>query len=181
VPPRPRLREAAAIARRRLPPRAALRHDRDVITTVPVQQGPRPVWLDRLIAGGVVAAAFAITGLLLAVDPDPKGYDTHVRLGMAPCSWPRTHGMPCPTCGATTAACLLVHGHPLAALATQPFGAAIAAAGLLLGAIATWCLLRARSFLDVWVQLPRGRLLLAGVALLLLAWLYKSLVFLPPT
>jgi len=146
---------------------------------VPLREGPGPVWLDRGIAIAVVAAAVACTALLLSVDPDPRGYDTHVQLGMAPCSWPRVYGIPCPTCGATTAACLLVHGHPLQAVATQPFGAAIAAAGLVAAAAAAWCLLRGRSALDVYVQLPRGRLLLAGIALLLGSWLYTYLTFGP--
>ena len=50
----------------------------------------------------------------------------------------------------------------------------------MLSLLALWCLLRSRSFLDVWLQLPRARLLLGAVALLLLAWWYKSLVFVPP-
>jgi hypothetical protein len=151
-----------------------------VITTVPVAQGPQPAWLDRGVAVAVVAAALACTALLLSVEPDPKGYDTHVQLGMSPCGWPRSYGIPCPTCGATTAACLLVHGRPLQAIATQPFGAAMAAAGLVAAATSAWCLLRGRSLLDVYAQLPRARLLLVGIALLLGSWLYTWLTFVPP-
>ncbi len=148
-----------------------------MITTIPVQQGPRPVWLDRAIAVAIVAIAAALAMFLFAAQPDAKGYDTHTQFGLSPCSWPRDHGMPCPTCGATTAACLLVHGRPLQAVATQPFGAAVAAAGLWLAAIAAYCLLRSRSFLDVYVQLPRARLLLFGIVLLLASWGYKCAAF----
>jgi hypothetical protein len=148
-----------------------------VITTVPVHEGPRAAWIDRAIAAVVLGAAVVCTVVLWRLDPDPKGYDTHTQLGMTSCSWPQAYGMPCPTCGATTAACLVVHGRLLSALVTQPFGAAVATAGLLAGAAAGWCLLRGRSFLDVWMQLPRARLLVGAIALLLLAWGYKWLTF----
>jgi len=151
-----------------------------VVSTIPVRDGPRPPWLDRAVAAMVVAIAVPCTMLLARATPDPRGYDTHVQLGLAPCSWPRVYGIPCPTCGATTAACHVVHGHLLAAVVAHPFGAMVAAGGLLLAAAALWCLLRSRSFLDLLRQLPLGRLALGGVALLLLSWLYKYLTFTPP-
>ncbi len=150
-----------------------------MISTIPLTDGPRSPWLDRAIAIAIAGAAVAVTVMLLRVEPDPRGHGTHEALGMSPCSWPRTHGMPCPTCGATTAACLLVHGRPFAAIATQPFGAAIAAFGLWLGGIALYCLLRGRSFLDVYVQLPRTKLLLGFTVLGLLAWAYTCWTFVP--
>lgn len=125
----------------------------------------------------VVAAAAICVAAMASIEPDPRGFDTHIQFGMQPCGWPKAYGLPCPTCGATTAAALVVHGRLLQAVLVQPFGAAIACAGLALAGTALWCLLRARSFLDVWRQLPRGRLLVAGIALLLLAWGYKCLRF----
>lgn len=148
-----------------------------MLSTIPVHEGPRPVWLDRALAAAVAGAAVVCFAALWSVDPDPRGYDTHVQLGMTPCGWPKVYGIPCPTCGATTAAALVVHGRLFAAVATQPFGAAVAASGLVLGVLALYCLVRSRSFLDVWLQLPRHRLLLAGIALLFLAWGYKAMVF----
>jgi hypothetical protein len=134
-------------------------------------------WLDALVAALVVAAAVAAVVWLRGAAPDGRGYDTHVQLGLAPCSWPVTHGGPCPLCGCTTAACHLVHGEPLRALWVQPFGALVAMAGLLLGGAAGWCLLRGRSFVDFWLRLPRARLFVLGIVLLLLAWCYKGYTF----
>jgi hypothetical protein len=151
-----------------------------VISTVPVQDGPQAPWLDRTVAATVVLAAAGSAWLLARLTPDPRGFDTHTQLGMAPCRWPGAYGVPCPTCGATTAACLLVHGRPLQAVAAQPFGAALAAAGLVAGAVALWCLLRRRSFLDVAAQAPWPRLFVVGSVLLLGSWLYKYLTFTPP-
>lgn len=148
-----------------------------MLTTIPVREGPRPALLDRAFAFSVFAAAVVCTVALLAIEPDPKGYDTHTQLGMTPCMWPKIYGYPCPTCGATTAATMVVHGHLLDAFVTQPFGAAIAIAGILFGALAGWCLLRSRSFFDVWLQLPRTAILFFAILLLLFAWGYKCLVF----
>lgn len=145
--------------------------------TIPLEQGPMPAWLDRLVAVGLVATATLCTWQLASVSPDPRGYDTHVQLGMVPCSWPVLYGIPCPTCGATTAACLLVHGQPLRAIYTQPFGATVAAVGLLAGGFALFCLLRRRSLFDVIARLYWGRITLGTIALLLAAWLYKYLMF----
>lgn len=135
------------------------------------------MWFDRAVAGVVFVAAVVCFGALLSIEPDPKGYDTHTQLGMSACNWPKVYGYPCPTCGATTAATLVVHGRLLAAFATQPFGAAFALAGIAIGVIAGWCLLRSRSFLDVYVQLPRTAIALYAVLLLLASWGYKCLGF----
>lgn len=148
-----------------------------VFTTVAVHDGPRAAWLDRAFAASFFGAACAATAVLLRVTPDARGHGTHVQLGLGDCSFPSTYGIPCPTCGATTAACHLVHGEPLAAIATHPFGAAIALAGLIAGAAGAYCLLRGRSFLDLFMQLPRGKLLLAAVVLLLASWGYKCLTW----
>jgi hypothetical protein len=147
--------------------------------TIPLADGPVAAWLDRALAGAAFAAAAAAAILLVGVEPDAKGYDTHVRFGMDPCGWPLAYGIPCPTCGCTTAACLLVHGRVVAAFVAQPFGATLAAAGLLLGAHGLSCLLRGRSFADLLVRLPFWRVVAGAFVLLLASWYYKYLVFAP--
>lgn len=148
-----------------------------MITTVPVHDAQWPVWLDRLVAALVLLAAVVCAALLVGVDPDARGHGTHTQLGLSACEWPQAYGIPCPTCGATTAAALLVHGRLLSAFMTQPFGAAFALAGLCAGAAAGYCLLRSRSFLDVYAQLPRTAIALGAGLLLLASWGYKCLVF----
>jgi hypothetical protein len=151
-----------------------------VFDTIPVADGPVRPAIDRLIAATTVAAGVAGVALLWPVHPDARGYNTHVQLGMAPCGWPQQYGIPCPTCGVTTAACHVVHGHWLQAVITQPFGAALAIAGLASSVFCLWSLLRGRSVMDVVGRAPYARLVLGGALLLLLSWLYKYLTFTPP-
>ncbi|MCA8952174.1 MAG: DUF2752 domain-containing protein [Planctomycetes bacterium] len=129
------------------------------------------------MALAVVAAAVTAVAVLWPLVPDPKGFDTHTQLGMRPCGWPTVYGIPCPTCGCTTAATHVVHGRLPTAIATQPFGAAIAVVGLLLALHAGYCLVRGRSFVDLIVRLRFGRWVAGAALLLLLAWGYKWLTF----
>jgi len=147
--------------------------------TIPLADGPVAPAVDRVIAAAVLAAAGAAVWLLASIEPSPAGYDTHVQFGWPRCGWPLTMGLPCPTCGCTTAACLLVHGQPWQALRTQPFGALLALSGLLLGVHAALCLWRRRSFVDLVVRLPRARILLLALAVLLASWAYKCMIFVP--
>ncbi len=145
--------------------------------TIPIAEGPVAAWLDRTIAGAVALAASLCVGALAPLQPDARGHGTHEQLGWDACGWPIQYGIPCPTCGCTTAACLLVHGRVFAALAAQPFGAVLAAFGLVLGVHGALCLLRGRSFVDLLVRLPFWRLLGGAFVLMLLAWGYKYLMW----
>ena len=140
--------------------------------TVPIAAGPAAPWFDRALAAAVALTASVCFGALARIQPDHRGHGTHEQLGLEPCGWPLQYGIPCPTCGCTTAACQLVHGHVLAAVVTQPFGAAVAAVGTLLGIHATLCLLRGRSFVDLLVRIPFWRWVSGGVLLLLASWAY---------
>jgi hypothetical protein len=145
--------------------------------TIPLADGPVAAWVDRSVAALVAVVAVVLTVVLAGATPDARGHGTHEQFDMAVCGWPLHYNIPCPTCGCTTAACQLVHGDVVGAFVTQPFGAAIALAGLLLGLHALSCLVRGRSFVDLLVRLPFWRIVAGAVVLLLLAWGYKYLVW----
>ena len=147
--------------------------------TIPLAAAPVPVWMDRAAAATVASVATTLFVLLIRMEPSAKGYDTHVQLGMEPCGWPRAYRIPCPTCGCTTAACHLAHGNVLQAFVAQPFGALLMLVLLLAGAHATYCLVARRSFVDLLVRLPFWSITFGAIVLMLLAWLYKYLVFVP--
>lgn len=80
----------------------------------------------RLVALVVALAGLTILGVARRLSPDPTGIGTHQELGLPPCGFVFTVGIPCPTCGMTTAFSLLAHGHPFSAFRTQPAGCALA-------------------------------------------------------
>jgi len=142
--------------------------------------GPPEVgWTDRFAATVVLLAGVVTVFALSRVVPDNRGIGTHEQLGMQPCGWPESMGAPCPTCGVTTAATHLVHLSPIRALATQPFGAALAAGGIWLALFAGYCLLRRRPFVARLALLPYGTIALWTLVVFLLSWLYKWATFAP--
>jgi len=128
----------------------------------------------------VLAAAFGGIAVLvvlgLVVDPDPRGFGTHEKLGLPACRPMEWWGVPCPGCGVTTSMALIAHGRPWDSFANQPFGFAFA---LVCVAFAAWAFvqaLRGRDLSKAVVDLRVGRLVLALVVLMAAAWIYKIAV-----
>ena len=145
----------------------------------PVEESAAGALADRVIAVFVVLTAAAFVFVLARIQPSPNGVGTHVQLGMTPCGWVQSYGIPCPTCGVTTAATHLVHLSPIEAVGTQPFGAGLAGFGLWMAGVAIYCLARRRSYFDYLLRLPQGRLVLLGLVLLLASWWYVYATFEP--
>jgi len=120
---------------------------------------------------------FLIAGFSLAISLEPaaRGYGTHQRLGLPPCSFYVFFDIPCPSCGMTTSFSNFVRGRFIAAARAN-------IAGLLLAVFCLvqipWC----------WVSVYRKRLwmvdhpdttlmwfliVLAGICLL--QWLVRIL------
>jgi len=55
---------------------------------------------------------FLLFGFVVAyhLQPDPRGYGTHQRLGLPPCTFRTVFDIPCPSCGMTTSISNFVHG-----------------------------------------------------------------------
>lgn len=51
-----------------------------------------------------------ITGVAIALHPDPQGHGTHTQLGLPPCPSVLLFSRPCPGCGLTTSFTAMVHG-----------------------------------------------------------------------
>lgn len=131
--------------------------------------------LERGLLVLLAAAGLALLLVLaLATDPDPRGHGTHEQLGLQPCSWARVHGEPCPTCGVTTAASLLVHLQPIASFSTHPFGATLAlllAVFVVLGFVHAG---RGESLVARSARWPWAWISLSLVALLLASWAWTK-------
>lgn len=95
----------------------------------------------------VAWSLFLTAGFALAVslDPDPRGFGTHQRLGLPPCTFRIMFDVPCPSCGMTTSFAHFVRGQFLRSAQAN-------VAGLLLAAVCAmqvpWC----------WYSVCRGRL-----------------------
>jgi len=134
---------------------------------------PRATVAERAGQAATLAVLVGLIGLGLALVPSPTGTGTHCQLGLPPCGMLETTGLPCPTCGVTTAFCLAARGRLVEALVTQPFGLALflLVAGGALGLAAA--LATGRSVLPVltpWTLATVGTLLML---LLLASWTYK--------
>lgn len=127
----------------------------------------------RLVAGIVAVCCAALLTTASVLRPDPRGFGTHQQLGQGPCGMLVWTGLPCPTCGMTTAFAYTVRGRLLAAARAQPSGmllalGCMAAIALSIGALAT----------GRW-YLPRGlagrpHLLFVTLLVLLVGgWAYK--------
>jgi hypothetical protein len=73
----------------------------------------------RLLAAALAVVLIAPVIVAGTLQPDPRGFGTHQRLGLPPCSVYALFGVRCPTCGGTTAWANLVRGHWLDALAAN--------------------------------------------------------------
>ncbi len=121
---------------------------------------------------GAVCAAVLVTAAILT--PDPAGLGTHRQLfHLAPCSLVLTSGLPCPTCGMTTAFAWMMHGRPLAAFLVQPAGAilCLGTIGLLLYSLYPVC---SGNVVSVnWSRIGPVRLMLSIGGLILASWAFK--------
>jgi hypothetical protein len=73
----------------------------------------------------VCVPCWAVLAAAAAIHPDAQGYDTHRQLGLPACSFLQNTGMPCPTCGLTTAFAHMARGQVPSALRAQVFGTAL--------------------------------------------------------
>lgn len=128
-----------------------------------------PHWLTLL---GFWGGTFVLVLLALFIEPDPRGYGTHERLGLAPCRLMDWTGFPCPGCGVTTSATLAVHGDLWQSIVVQPFGLLTVIA---LPLLSIWALVVHLRGGDLYETIARrkGRWIRWTLLLMGLAWGYK--------
>lgn len=99
-----------------------------------------PVSIDKSISGPVrwvlaLCGVTLISMLIVArmIPPDPRGFGTHEQLFLNPCGFKLATGLLCPSCGMTTSWSHATRGQWLPAMQTNPAGALMAIAALVLG------------------------------------------------
>jgi hypothetical protein len=130
-----------------------------------------------LVGRGVSAiVASACLGVLLVaawLRPDPRGLGTHQQLGLAACAFQERTGLPCPSCGFTTAFSYFAHGKPLASFGAQPMGALLALATAATVWVGFYIAISARPVNRLLRLLPSRYYLLPLLTFALLAWGWK--------
>jgi hypothetical protein len=126
---------------------------------------PPTRWYLLLLAAGLMG----LLGVARWLEPDPRGYGTHMQLGLGPCSFSVLTGRPCPSCGMTTAFAWFARGDPLRAWRANPAGCLIV--GLIPG-VAAWLILCS------WRGRPVGTASLGRALMgLLVGVVFASLMF----
>ena len=132
--------------------------------------------LSRWSSAGLLVASSALLTVGAQLDADAAGYGTHVQLGMAPCGFLTSCGIPCATCGMTTAFTHAVHGNLFAALAVQPAGALFALLVAVVAIISGYALVAGFCLAPLGCWLWRPRLAMVLGATVVASWAYKVIV-----
>ena len=148
-----------------------------IIFTPPVQKPILPA-SGRLTALVIAGAALAVLVIGLLLSPSPTGMGTHKALGLQPCQFLATSGLPCPTCGMTTSFAHFVRGEWLRSFYVQPMG--------FLGALATGAIFWACFYIAVTgrpihrliKQVPMLTLVVTSIGLAIAAWGWKIFIHL---
>jgi hypothetical protein len=109
--------------------------------------------------------------------PSSSGVGTHEQLGLPPCLFLHFTGIPCPNCGLTTSFAYAARFDLFSSLITQPFG--LIALFLTIFAIPFSIFLSRRRI--SWSEFMQARivnrLIYVAVALYVLSWFYKIIVW----
>ncbi len=123
----------------------------------------------RLVAAALFAPSAAV--LLIAAYLSPQ-HGLSETFGFPGCGFLVTTGLPCATCGMTTAFTLAADARFLDALLTQPAGAALAVLTAMLALVSGYALLAGMSLAPLGRALWRPAPVIALIALILGSWAY---------
>jgi hypothetical protein len=127
----------------------------------------------RVVAALVMVTCGAVLGLAAWLTPDERGYGTHEQLGFGTCGMLVTTGLPCPTCGMTTAFAYTVRGRFIRAFLAQPAGFVLALATAASALGAAWVLVTGRMPRVRMPIITPYRLFFGLLVLLLGSWVFK--------
>ncbi|MCE9590707.1 MAG: DUF2752 domain-containing protein [Planctomycetes bacterium] len=130
----------------------------------------------RIVGACVACGGAALLGVARYITPDASGMGSHTQLGMMKCGFHAVTGIPCATCGMTTAFAHAVRGNLWRSFVTQPAGAVLAvltAAAVLVGLYVAVTGVKPP---PVGQLLWRPRTVLVFGLFVLAAWVYKIIV-----
>jgi len=127
----------------------------------------------RFLAAAVAGGCGALLAFAASLTPNPSGQGTHEQLGLPPCTMVMITGLPCPTCGMTTAFAYAARGRLAAAFQAQPAGLALALAVMAVGVLAGSVLATGKVWVVNWCRVSPMGIALIVAAAILAGWGYK--------
>ena len=127
----------------------------------------------RATAALILAGCVSLFAIAARLEPAAGGIGTHEQLGLPPCGMAMIWGLPCPTCGMTTAFAYAARGQFAAAFHAQPAGLTLALATGLGAFAAGGTLVTGRSYRVNWTRVSPTAVGFGVVAVVLGAWAYK--------
>lgn len=132
--------------------------------------------LGQLARGALLALALGLVGILAMarrLEPDPRGYGTHLQLGLQPCAFATLTGRLCPTCGMTTSFAWFARGDLRRAWVVNPAGCLLA---LGIGPAIVWLVAAAAKGIPVGfrsLEVPLFGVVLIAVSLSIGFWFVR--------
>ncbi|MCK6484327.1 MAG: DUF2752 domain-containing protein [Phycisphaerae bacterium] len=126
----------------------------------------RTRWIGAIIA----AASCTVLGFATYLPPSESGVGTHRGLGLPPCGFLLMSGLPCPTCGMTSAFSWMMHGHPVRAFISQPVGALLSLAVMAAAVIGTWMVLGGRRLEVDWYRVSPSAMVMTLAVTFFVGW-----------
>ncbi|MEM1445906.1 MAG: DUF2752 domain-containing protein [Planctomycetota bacterium] len=148
-------------------------HSTDAVVPTASPLGVTASWRTRTVSLAVMAAGIAVLAVAAWLDANPRGLGTHTQLGWAPCGFESRTGLPCATCGMTTATTLAANGQLLSSLRVQPGGFLFALSAGLTVIIGGWSAWTGRSLKPIALALVKPKALISIGVVILLAWSYR--------
>ena len=130
-------------------------------------------WNTRWVSGVIFSICASVLLLAVFLEPDSSGLGTHTKLGLPKCGVYASSGVPCTTCGMTTAFAHAAEGHVIQAFVTQPFGAALALLTAMLVLVSGYATIVGMSLAPLGRLFARPAVFWCGAILLIAAWAYK--------
>jgi hypothetical protein len=156
---------------------------------LPDESEPEPLpvivllpWWGRTVLVGLGALAVGVFAIAVALNPyhadgTARDGETHMQMGLPPCTFRAVTGLPCPSCGMTTSFALFVRGDLLNSLRANCAGTLLAALSL---AFIPWAFAsawRAQILVIRSVERTLMRLVIIFLIVMMVRWGIVLLVF----
>lgn len=134
----------------------------------------RNVPVERFVAAVVAVSSLTLLAVAAWLEPSSTGVGTHTQIvPLRSCAWIEVAGIPCPTCGMTTAFAHAAEGHFLQSFLAQPMGLLLALTTAMTFWVALYVALTGSPIARVFARMWRPSVVWIGAALILASWGYK--------